>query len=175
MLWLFLSGCVAPRNDNSYTSTWTNTLEASWAVDTLSDEQVSSLQYLIQEEKLARDVYLEMYKLRGHKKFYNIINSEENHQAQVARLLEIYAIDNPIQEMDSWVFKDSEFKNLYDKFIAKGGVSVAEAFQAWVDIEKMDIEDIEKIMPLFANNNSVQQVLTSLLEWSKRHLVAFSK
>ena len=141
----------------------------------MSEEQSSKLEYLLQEEKLARDVYLQMYKLWWNKKFYNIISSEENHQSQVARLLEKYEIDNPIKELWIGEFRDNEFKNLYEQFIASGSISLANAFQVWVTIEKTDINDIEETMKLFDAYPDVQQVLTVLLEGSKRHLAAFSR
>lgn len=141
----------------------------------MSEEQSSKLEYLLQEEKLARDVYLQMYKLWWNKKFYNIISSEENHQSQVTRLFEKYEIDNPIKELWIGEFWDNEFKNLYEQFIASGSISLANAFQVWVTIENTDINDIEETMKLFEGYPDVQQVLTVLLEWSKRHLAAFSR
>lgn len=141
----------------------------------MSVEQSSKLEYLLQEEKLARDVYMQMYTLWWNKKFYNIISSEENHQSQVARLLEKYEIGNPIKELWIGEFRDNEFKNLYEQFIASGSISLANAFQVWVTIENTDINDIEETMKLFEGYPDVQQVLTVLLEWSKRHLAAFSR
>lgn len=136
---------------------------------------VKDLQYLIQEEKLARDVYLEMYKLRWHKKFYNIINSEENHQNQVAIILEKYDIDNPIQWLDSGEYVDKELTVLYKQLISSGSLSLQEAMKVWVAIETMDIDDIEKMMGKYEAYPDIKSMLQSLLDWSRRHLSAFNR
>jgi len=62
----------------------------------ITAEQKSQLQYLIQEEKLARDVYMMMDEARSIRKFANILTAEDNHQNRVAQILEVYKIDNPI-------------------------------------------------------------------------------
>jgi hypothetical protein len=48
------------------------------------------LQFIIEEEKLAQDVYQVMYDQRGDKRFNNIIKGEINHQSVVATILEAY-------------------------------------------------------------------------------------
>jgi hypothetical protein len=173
---MLISGCTGSSNNVVELDTAKNySITDSWTMTVLNEEQKSKLQYLVQEEKLARDVYSEMLKIRWSKKFSNIINSEENHESQVARLLDVYGIVNPVQWLWQWEFVDSEFTDLYKQLVRSGSVSLASALQVGVDIETMDIKDIEEMMPLFANRADIQQVLNALLEWSKRHLAAFSK
>lgn len=176
IVWLALlfGWCARLDKDASYNDTSTTIINA-WSSATLNAQQIEKLEYLIQEEKLARDVYLQMYKLWWNKKFYNIINSEENHQSQVARILDTYTIQNPIQDKWPGEFADTQFVDLYNQLVASGSASLADSLQVGIDIETMDIKDIEEIMPLFDGKADIQQMLNSLLEWSKRHLSAFSR
>lgn len=55
---------------------------------TLNDEETSRILLMREEEKLARDVYLELYELWGLRTFNNITRAEQTHMDRVAYLLE---------------------------------------------------------------------------------------
>ena len=129
----------------------------------MTQEQISSLLYLIQEEKLARDVYTIMHQTRGIKKFYNILNAEENHQTLVATILEQYNIPNPNIDKDIGEFVDTELQNLYTTLLAQGKQSVDQALNIGVAIETKDIEDIQQMLQIFDGKSDIKDVLQKLL------------
>ncbi|HOG15609.1 MAG TPA: DUF2202 domain-containing protein [Candidatus Absconditabacterales bacterium] len=141
----------------------------------LTPEQISELQFIIEEEKLAQDIYQVMYDQRGDKRFNNIIKGEINHQSVIATILEAYGLENPTEGMSAGEFKNTELQQLYDDLIVKGKTSSAEAIQVGILVEEKDIVDLENMMPLFKNHPSIIQGLQILLNGSKNHLQAFKR
>jgi len=64
----------------------------------LSEIERTSLIYMREEEKLARDVYLELYDTWGQQIFSNIASSEQSHTDAVKTLLERYDIPDPVTD-----------------------------------------------------------------------------
>jgi hypothetical protein len=152
-----------------------NSNETNRPETTLNQQQKDQLVFIIQEEKLARDVYSDLYSKRKNKKFYNIINSEENHQYLVQLILEKYSIPNPIEDKNSGEFENQELSSLYKTLITQWNISVEEAMKVWVAIEQKDIKDLEDMMKLYWDYPDITATLQKLLEWSQRHLNAFQK
>ena len=57
----------------------------------LSDAELAGIVFMREEEKLARDVYLEMYDIWGRRIFANIADSEQTHMDTVLRLIQKYS------------------------------------------------------------------------------------
>lgn len=141
----------------------------------LSDEQIQTLSYLIQEEKLAKDVYTTLYNQWGNKKIWNILSSEDKHRSQLDTVFTKYNLTNPIVSENVWVFANDELSQLYQQLIVQGKQSEAEALQVGILIEQKDIKDIESMMKLFENYPDITTILQNLLSGSQRHLQAFQK
>jgi hypothetical protein len=67
--------------------------ERQFEMGTLTDEQMATLRFMANEEKLAHDVYLALGELYDLPVFEGIAASEAQHQAAVNTLLERYGID----------------------------------------------------------------------------------
>jgi len=152
-----------------------NAKTTSSKTQNINATQAQQLQYLIEEEKLARDVYTTLYATRWISKFNNILNAEENHQAKVAKILSTYGIANPTDGNNIWVFTDPALQELYESLIAQWKKSASDALNVWVIIEKKDIADIDAILPMFTWKSDIIQVLEDLRAGSYRHLKAFSQ
>jgi hypothetical protein len=70
----------------------------------LTTEQKKQLQYIVEEEKLARDVYNYIVANVTTQKFSNIVKSEQTHMDQVAALLKSYKVWNPTLNRKVGVF-----------------------------------------------------------------------
>ena len=134
----------------------------------------AALQYMVAEEKLAHDVYVTLGEEYGVRVFSNIARSETQHQSSVAKLLDLYGIKNPTLNDKVGVFDDPKLQNLYDDLIAKGMLSLQDALEVGVLVEKTDIADLKEIL---AGNEpaEVDRVLTQLLKASYNHLAAFER
>jgi hypothetical protein len=143
-------------------------------VTTSSDQQIDELlTYLIEEEKLAHDVYVALGEMWGTQIFSNISESESQHQSQVETLLVSYGITDP-RSVEPGVFVNDELQSLYDSLIEMGSQSASGAIEAGILIEETDIRDLQVAIDQI-DNADVDAVLTSLLKASENHLAAFSR
>ena len=147
---------------------------SSYAATTLTLDQKKQLQYLVEEEKLARDVYNYLAANVTTQKFSNIAKSEQTHMTYIANLLKTYKVWNPAATTKPGVFRNADLQKLYNDLIASGKTSVAAAFAAGVTIEQTDIADLEKDL---ASNMpaDIQAAMESLLRGSQNHLAAFTR
>lgn len=140
----------------------------------LSDEEIAGLLFMVEEEKLAHDVYVEMYDLWGIRTFSNIAASESKHMDAVRTLLDRYGIADPTIGNAVGVFENEELQALYNQLIEMGSQSAADAMQAGVLIEETDIADLEQHVAELVHDD-IAQVYANLLRGSRNHLRAFSR
>ncbi len=130
------------------------------------------LLYLIEEEKLAHDVYTKMYEKYGSRVFANILQSEQTHQAQVLDLLTSRGIADP-RTNDLGTFNDQELQAFYDRLIEQGNQSIEEAYKVGIAIEQKDIADLNKQLETAADQDVIT-TLELLRRGSENHLRAFN-
>lgn len=135
-------------------------------------EEVKWLTFMREEEKLARDVYQELGERYNLNIFRNISRSEDQHATAVANLLTRYGIKDPAQDNPAGVYSDASLNALYSELMAKGSVSLKDALEVGVLIEKTDIADLESAMKETAKLD-IKRVYTNLLNGSFNHLEAF--
>jgi hypothetical protein len=140
----------------------------------LADQDLASKQltYLIEEEKLAHDVYQAMYDLWGARAFGNILRSEENHQSQVLAVMTSMKISD-IRADASGVFQNEELQKLFDQLIEKGSRSLVDAYEVGVAIEELDIADLTKMLATATDPNAIA-MMENLRQGSENHLRAFN-
>ena len=137
-----------------------------------ADATEKQLVYLIEEEKLAHDVYSAMFDLWGSKVFGNILKSEETHQSQVLTVMNARDIEDP-RSSKAGVFVNAELQSLYNELIAKGSKSAVDAYEVGVAIEELDIDDLSKMLAT-AKDADVIAMMENLRRGSENHLRAFN-
>ncbi|MFO7882807.1 MAG: DUF2202 domain-containing protein [Kosmotogaceae bacterium] len=140
---------------------------------TLSDEEISGILLMREEEKLARDVYLELYELWELRVFNNIAKAEQTHMDRMAYLVEQYNLQDPVQEGEG-IFTDNDLQNLYNELVAKGSASMVEAIKVGMLIEELDIKDLLELMEQ-TENDELLFVYSNLERGSEKHLSAFNR
>lgn len=140
---------------------------------TLDLIEKEGLIYMLEEEKLAHDVYVTLYEQWGVSIFQNIANSEQRHESQVESLIDKYSLENPVGDNPVGVFVNPELQQLYDDLIAQGSQSLTEALKVGVIIEETDIVDLQTYINQ-TDNADIQQVYERLLSGSENHLSAFT-
>ena len=146
---------------------------AAAATSPLSADEIAGLQFMREEEKLARDVYLTLYQKWGLAIFNNIANSEAAHMAAVKTLLDRYGIADPAAGNGVGVFENAELQALYNQLIAQGRQSLSAALKVGGAIEEIDILDLKERLAT-TTQADIRQVYTSLLNGSYNHLRAFA-
>jgi hypothetical protein len=136
--------------------------------------QKLQLQYLVEEEKLARDVYLYFAANVTSTKFANIARSEQTHMDLIAGVLKTYNFFNPTITRAPGVFRDKTLQALYTSLTAKGSTDIWAAYQVGVEIETLDIGDLRNILD-DSMPADMKYALDRLLNGSINHLAAFSR
>lgn len=127
--------------------------------------------YLLEEEKLASDVYSVLGEKWNLKIFSNIHSSEMHHREMVNRILISENISYELfQEIGK--FKNAEIQELYNSLIKKGLKTVKDALEVGLAIEEKDIADLELIIKQTKNQTHLD-TLSALLTASYRHKAAF--
>jgi len=139
----------------------------------ITDEEINSLVFMREEEKLARDVYLTLYDLWELQIFQNIANSEQTHTDAVANLLEKFNIPDPADTSHVGVFVDADLQSLYDEFAEMGAQSLGDALKVGAAIEEIDILDLQEYLEII-EEQAIHQVYENLLKGSESHLRAFT-
>jgi hypothetical protein len=134
----------------------------------------ASLTFMVEEEKLARDVYTTLYAKTGLNQFKNISKAEQTHMDLVRGLLKTYGIKDPTIGKAVGKFNNASLAALYKKLITDGSVSLVAALNAGITVEEKDIADIKKILKV-KQPDDVKYVLDRLLAGSYNHLAAFTR
>lgn len=137
----------------------------------LTVAEISDLQLLREEEKLARDVYMQFATLWNAQVFANIAESENTHFNAVGKLLATYAVADPASPTPG-VFNNPELQALYRSLIARGSTSLTEALDVGALIEEVDIEDLAHALAS-TTKPDIQRVYENLMCGSRNHLRAF--
>ncbi len=137
-------------------------------------EEKKALQYMREEEKLARDVYNFLYAKWETNPFGNIRESEQVHMNRVKTLLTTYGIDDPVARNTDkpGVFENAFLQQSYNELTAHGSKSLADALRAGAKIEELDIADLEKRI-LISTKEDVLSTFRYLKDASENHLRAF--
>jgi hypothetical protein len=143
-----------------------------------SQAESDGMQYMREEEKLARDIYLIMADKWGLIVFTNIARSEQKHMDAVKNLLYKYDVEDPVKD-ESPANEGSDFTNdelgiLFEYFKEKGLMSVMAALQVGGEIEEIDIQDIQTEIDQ-ADQDRIISTYENLMCGSTNHLRAFVK
>ena len=142
------------------------------AAESLNPIHTEDLLYMLEEEKLARDLYAELGDYWNLRVFNNITRSEETHRSRVQELADDYDLDYRVMPAGS--FSLPEIQTLYDHLLAEGMKGVREALEVGRSVEVLDIEDLDAALSRNPPED-IRIVLESLRRGSENHLRAFEK
>ncbi len=169
---LGISSAYAAGGKNSQATQTSQTSSETQTVSPLSSFESSSLKFMREEEKLARDVYLTLYATWGIPIFQNIADSEQTHTDKVAALLVKYNVEDPVKSDEIGVFTDPAFTELYAELVKIGAESYEGALRVGMEIEELDIADIQEQINLI-NKADIINTYNNLLKGSRNHLRSF--
>ncbi len=139
----------------------------------LSDAEISDLLFMLEEEKLAHDVYTTLYETWKLPLFQNIASSEESHMEAIQYLLNLYNISDPAANLGFGQFENNELQKLYDQLVKQGNQSLVEALKVGASIEEIDILDLQEAIAN-TTQSDIQRVYANLTRGSYNHLKAFA-
>ncbi len=145
---------------------------AALPAEELSVLEIEGIEFMREEEKLARDVYITLYEKWGLRIFSNIAQSEQTHTEAVRDLLEKYDMADPVSDDAIGVFTNDTIQGLYDSLVEQGSVSELEALKVGAMIEDLDIFDLQRYQ-IGVDNADIMLVYENLERGSRNHLRAF--
>jgi hypothetical protein len=138
----------------------------------LTAQESEGLQFMREEEKLAHDLYLELYELWGLPMFNNITKSEATHTAAVKQLLDHFGIEDPAHANVPGVFQDAVLQDLYDQLLTRSSQSLEDALLAGALVEEVDIQHLKDRIAQ-TDDPLIEKVYAKLIAGSKNHLRSF--
>lgn len=141
-------------------------------VEPLTADEEKTLVFMREEEKLARDVYQVLAAKWNLRIFSNIAKSEQRHFDSIGVLLERYGVKDPAASAPAGVYSDTRLTALYAELVAKGSLSLKDALEVGVLIEKTDIADLESALKT-TSKLDIKNVYANLLAGSISHQEAF--
>lgn len=143
-----------------------------FAKEPLSADEILSLKWMREEEKLAHDVYISLFNKWGVNIFTNIANSEQTHTNAVLTLLNKYELTDPVGTNTVGIFKDTILQNLYTQLVAQGSTSLPDAYKVGATIEDLDIFDLNNWVTK-VDNQDIKFVYQNLTKGSRNHMRSF--
>ncbi|ABK44765.1 conserved hypothetical protein [Magnetococcus marinus MC-1] len=129
--------------------------------------------YMREEEKLARDVYLNLYDRWKVAIFRSISRSEQRHMDAVLRMITRYGLEDPAAQDVRGQFKDRDLRELYEKLIARGERSLGEALKVGGLVEELDIFDLNRALRE-TSAQDITRVYQNIQRGSFNHLRSFA-
>ena len=140
--------------------------------DELSQSEASTLRFMREEEKMARDVYLEMFDLWNMTIFENIAASEQRHMDVMLKMIERYGLEDPVGDNPRGVFTDPDLAAMFDARVDQGSESEIQAFHSGALIEEQDIIDLDAAIA-GTDEDPLIRAYSNLRSGSCNHLRAF--
>jgi len=140
----------------------------------LTDTQKVDLLFMLEEEKVALDVYSYLYEIWNNRVFSNIARAEQRHVDAVKRLVTKYNLEPSSTLEMPGSFENEKLQALYDSLIEKGSSSLVDALEVGVIIEETDIKDLEDILDIGVPAD-FEKVYENLVKASYKHLKAFNR
>lgn len=152
------------------------TAHAGAQAQSYSAEALDQLRYMIEEEKLAGDVYRAFGTLYPSiMPFRNIPKSEDTHVATLVAQANLANVDiGDLTSPPAGTFHDARLQALYGQLIGEGQGSSFAALTVGKNIELLDIDDLNRARALVPTDSSLYAAYGQLLNASNNHLRAFN-
>ena len=135
--------------------------------------EIAALKRMLEEEKLARDVYVTLGRRYRSRIFTMISAAESRHMNALLQVARRSGIDLRVTNQGVGQFSDASMGALYRQLVATGSRSLLDALKVGAKIEEMDIADLNTAMSA-TNHRDIQLVMQNLQRGSRNHLRAFA-
>lgn len=138
-------------------------------MEPVSIHEEMAIEYLRENEKFARDFYLEMFDMWDEEIFSKMAEAEGAHMETVFCLLEKYKLEDPVADLKIGEFKNQEMVALYPKLIERGSKSLADAFAAGSMLEVWNLCDLMNCERCL-NSEDLNAVVTEFKRSTRNHI-----
>jgi len=136
-------------------------------------KEIDFLIYMLEEEKLIRDVNKGFFEKYNHQIFKNAFQSHQAQISQIECLLKHYNIKYSINEREG-LFTNLNIQQYYNDFYNQGNLSLILALKGSITLEELNVFDLGEYMN-FTKNTAILEIFKHLSCLSKNHLRNFTK
>jgi len=136
-------------------------------------EEAMDLAYMREEEKFARDLYLNFAEAWGETPFAYIANAEQSHMDAMLRLLRKYRVADPAAGNLVGEFTNPDLQVLYTALLQRGQAGKVDALKVGGLVEEADLVDLGISMS-HTMKADLRAAYASLACGSRNHLRAFA-
>lgn len=130
-----------------------------------------ALLFQIEEERMARELYVAFGEKWAARPFRRIPQAERHHEDMLRALAARADLAVPVAEPAK--FASPVIQQRYNTLLARGLVSETEALAVGAAVERQDIADLQALRPQVAGTE-LEPLVTALEAASERHLAAFT-
>ncbi|MBU4215059.1 MAG: DUF2202 domain-containing protein [Actinobacteria bacterium] len=141
------------------------------ASGTLTAAQEADLAFMIEEEKLAHDVYTALAATYDVRVFSRIAAAETQHLTTMRALAATYGVDDPSSDVVG-EFADAGLAAMYTELVAQGSASLTEAYAVGQAVERDDLARLAEAGTGLSAPD-LEHAYTRLTSASEQHLAAF--
>ncbi|MDF0591259.1 DUF2202 domain-containing protein [Candidatus Methanocrinis natronophilus] len=139
------------------------------ATGALSAAEVEGMAFILEEERMARDLYLEFYKTTRLAVFHDVAVSEEIHIASILTLMERRGLPAPPEAPG--VYADEALQRMYEELLA-AAESPEAALRAAAQVEEASVHDLSTEIEGTLEPDLIS-VYGGLMVGSQKHLRTF--
>jgi hypothetical protein len=143
-----------------------------YPVEKVSLVERNALIFMREEEKLSRDLAMQLdnnWKLRV---FENIQKAEQHHMDAIACLMTKYQIPDPVGANPPGTFTNRELQQMYKTMLKEGLQSKQSALLVAAQMEDHDILNVNTLRAT-VNNEDILKVMDEINKGSRNHLRAY--
>lgn len=140
---------------------------------TLSAQEAANLTFMREEEKVARDLYINFNNRWVRPVFANISESEETHFTVLGDALVRYNLADPALP-GLGAFSNPDLQALYNTLLGQGQASLVAALKVGGLVEEVDIKDLDTAIAATQHADLVS-AYSHLQCGSRNHLRAFAR
>lgn len=135
----------------------------------LNDQAKQKIIYMIEGEKLARDLYYKFSDKYDYPNFEQLYKAEQTQKQALQKLAEKYGLENPAAKKGIGEFKNPQIQNYYDSYLKQGNKNLSEAIKSSNKAEEIAALIYPQALSK-TNKKDVKFVLKRLNIAAKNHL-----
>jgi len=158
------------KDDDVVAGSTINEDENSVYKETLSNQEIDGMLYLVENEKLLCDFFTVMYEKHNLPLFNQLALNEQKHLTMLSVKIDRYDLENPADQKPEGQYVNPELQGYYDQLVEHGNSGVYTALIGAIQKIEKDVVDIPVIISGFEGNDDVVQVISGILFESQDNL-----
>ena len=138
----------------------------------ITDDEMKSIKYMREKEKLGRDFYEQMTAKYDIKPFKSIAVTKQDNMDALKDLLDKFSIEDPVKSNDPGTYTSEKLTSMYKRLTEKAEISQTDALKSGAEIEELDIKTLDTYISK-TTNTDIKDEFTKLQKAAESNLKMF--